>query len=223
MKKLLIIFITFFTLILCSSFTIDEIIIEDNSKEFDIDNIPSFEKHYVSEDFDMCGIGSVKSYMDYRLITSPSSKQFRYIYEHMNVDNETGFLYDKDGFIGAALGSHFGVIGDKFYFTLENGVTLPIVKIESKADRDTDSSNCYNPYDNSVIEFVIDTDIANYYFGQFGNNLVLSGNYGNYYAYRGNIVKVEKVSEESINNNLNYSKDNNTNNDLNIFYYGSGY
>lgn len=223
MKKSIIIFITFLTVITCSSFTIDETIIEDNNKEFDIDNIPSYLKTYAAEEYSMCGQGSVKSYMDYKLITSPSSKQFRFINEYMYVDEETGFLYDADGFVGAALGSHFGQIGDRFYFTLENGVTLPIVKIESKADRDTDSSNCYNPYDNSVIEFVVDTQIANNYFGQFGNNLVLSGNYGNYAAYKGNIVKVEKVTETKLNNEIIYSKNEDKNNDLNIFYYGSGY
>lgn len=223
MKKLIIILLTFLTITLCCSFTLDETIVRNNEGSFDIDNIPSYEKTYESEDYPLCGVGSVKTYMEYKLITSPSSKQYRYINEHMYVDEKSGFLYDEDGFIGAALGSHYGDIGDRFYFTLENGVVLPIVKIESKADRDTDESNCFNPNDNSVIEFVIDVAIANNFFGQYGNNLVLSGNYGNYSAYKGNIVKVEKVLEDKKDKSINYSTNNKTDNNLNIFYYGSGY
>ena len=141
-------------------------------------------------------------------------------------DNENDFqIYDEDGFIGAALGSYYGVIGDRFYFTFENDVTIPIVKIESKANIDTDDANCYNPNDNSVIEFVIDRYIADAYFGEYGNGLVLSGNYGNYPLFKGPIIKVEKVLEEEPKDTSIAYKSNqeNTNEDPNIFYYASGY
>lgn len=224
MKKTIIILITFLIVLLCSSFTIDENIVNGNNKDFDIDGIPSYEKTYITEDYDLCGDGSVKTYMDYRFITSVSSKQYQYIYNHMTVDPESGFLYDEDGFIGAALGRYFGDIGSKYYFTLENGVILPIVKIESKADIDTDDSNCFNPNDTSVIEFVIDVDKAKEYFGSLGTNLVLSGNYGNFSTYKGSIVKVEKVTDEKLNaKETKYSLSSNKTEDLNIFYYGSGY
>ena len=224
MKKIIILlfFIVIFTI--CSSFTIDDEIITINNKVFSIDKISSNDKKYKSESIETCGIGSVKSYMDYRAITDTASKQYKYIQEHMIVDNETGFLYDEDGFIGAALGRYYGVIGDRFYFTLENGVTLPIVKIESKADIDTDDNNCYNPYDNSTIEFVVDTDLANEYFGYYGNGLVLSGNYGNYPLFKGKIISVDKVLDEKIKDDPIYnSNKQNNNDDLNVFYYASGY
>ena len=190
MKKLLILLSIILIIPICSAFTLDEKIEENEQKIFSIDTLSSTEKKYKTEPIETCGIGSVKSYMDYRAITDTASKQYRFIQEHMTVDEETGFLYDEDGFIGAALGSFYGVIGDRFYFTFENGVTIPIVKIESKANIDTDSKNCYNPNDNSVIEFVIDKNIANEYFGEYGNGLVLSGNYGNHSLFKVQIIKI---------------------------------
>ena len=233
MKKYIILLLIIIAIPICLSFdysttstsTVDEILEEDGQKIFSMDLLGTSEKEFKSEPVQTCGIGSVKSYMDYRAITDPASKQYRYIQEHMTVDEETGFLYDEDGFIGAALGSYYGVIGDRFYFTFENDVTIPIVKIESKANIDTDDANCYNPNDNSVIEFVIDRYIADAYFGEYGNGLVLSGNYGNYPLFKGSIIKVEKVLEEEPKDTSIAYKSNqeNTNEDPNIFYYASGY
>ena len=224
MKKLIALLLLLLTIIVCSSFTSNEEVIVSEQKQFSIDSISSTERKYKTQEINTCGLGNVKSYMDYRAITNTASLQYKYIEEHMTVDEETGFLYDEDGFIGAALGSYYGKIGDRYYFTLENGVEVPIVKIESKADIHTDGSNCYNPNDGSVIEFVVDTDKANEYFGQYGNNLVLSGNYGNYPLLKGQIIKVEKVLDEKIESPISYQiEKNDTNKDIDIFYYASGY
>ena len=48
-----------------------------------------------------CHSSSIKSYMDYNAITLTTSKQYKYIKEHMSIDN--GLLYDSDGYIGVAL------------------------------------------------------------------------------------------------------------------------
>lgn len=224
MKKLLIIFITILTIIICQGFKVDDEIKEIENKVFSIKYLSTNEKKFKTETIDNCGEGLIKSYMDYRSVNSPSSKQYRFIRDYMEVDEETGFLYDKDGFIGAALGAYYGVIGDRFYFTLESGVVLPIVKIDSKADKDTDANNCYHPGDSSVIEFVIDKNIANEFYGEYGNGLVLSGNYGNYPLFKGAIVKVEKVLEDTNNNHLTYDTYSaNNNEDTSIYYYASGY
>lgn len=226
MKKYIVFLLIILAIPFCFAFTstIDKTIEEDEQKIFSINTLGAGDKIFKTESIETCGIGSVKSYMDYRAITDPSSRQYRFIQEYMTVDEETGFLYDKDGFIGAALGSFYGVIGDRFYFTFENGVTIPIVKIESKANIDTDSKNCYNPNDNSVIEFVIDRDIANEYFGYYGNGLVLQGNYGNYPLFKGRILKVEKVLDEDTDATIEYhAGQDNSIEDSNIFYYASGY
>lgn len=224
MKKLLKLLLIILIIPICSAFTLDETIDNNEQKIFCIDTLSSSDKKYKTQEIETCGYGSVKSYMDYRAITDTASKQYRFIAEHMTVDDETGFLYDEDGFIGAALGSYYGIIGDRFYFTFENGVTIPIVKIESKANIDTDSMNCFNPNDNSVIEFVIDKNIANDHFGYYGNGLVLSGNFGNYPLFKGKVMKIEKVLDEKNEKVIEYhANSQETNINTNIFYYASGY
>ena len=181
-----------------------------------------YQKAFESQEVGVCSISSVKTYEDYRLITSPSSKQFWYIREHMTVD-ESGFLYDEDGFIGAALGSYYGEIGDRFYFTLDTGIVLPLVKGEEKDDGDTDRTNCYHTIDGSIIEFVIDDEYAADYFGANGNGYVLNGNYNNYSLFSGSVVKVEKVLDEKIEKIVSYKVDENQPVNVDMFNYASGY
>ena len=169
---------------------------EEEEKPFHIDDLYDYQKEYVGVNAGVCGLGRSKTYMDYRAVTARDSVQYWFIRAHMTVDEETGFLYDEDGFIGVALGSYYGIIGDRYYFTLDTGVILPVVKIDEKADVDTDSNGCYHAEDGSVIEFVIDKNVANEFFGYYGNGLVLSGNYANYELFRGAIVAVEKVTDE---------------------------
>ena len=194
-----------------------------NSGAFTQRNFYDIERKYETREVGACAFGAVKSYMDYRAITNTSSRQYRFIRNYMEVDKTTGFLHDEDGFIGVALGSYYGVIGSRYYFTLDSGVTLPVVKIDEKDDRDTDASGCYHLYDSSVIEFVIDSDIANSYYGHYGNGLVLQGNFANYPLFRGNIVKVEEVLEEENPEHVSYGVYSEKDEGYSPFVYGSGY
>ncbi len=197
---------------------------EDEPKTFDIEDLYDYQKEFKAEETGVCSISSVKTYEDYRAITATGSRQYRFIRAHMTVDEETGFLYDEDGFIGVALGSYYGVIGDRFYFTLDSGVVLPLVKIDEKADIDTDGTGCAHTSDSSVIEFVIQRHIADDYFGRYGNGLVLSGNYNNYELFRGNISKVEIVLDERNEDYVTFEKTEEVSFDTNdIFDYASGY
>jgi len=190
---------------------------------FKLETLYDYQKEYKTEDAGVCAANDTKTYMDYRAITDTSSKQYKFIQENMTVDDKTGFLYDKDGFIGVALGSYYGEIGDRFYFTLDSGVVLPVIKIDSKADAHV-VNGCAHAGDGSVIEFVIDREKADEFFGQYGNGLVLSGNYNNYDLFHGEIVKVEKVLEEKNDSYVTYVD--NLNPDLDrqdYFNYASGY
>ena len=221
MKKFFTIFLVLLLTMCLCAFTPED---DDEEKPFDIDDLADYQKEYESEEIGVCSIGKAKTYMDYRAVTARDSRQYWYIYNFMTVDEETGFLYDEDGFIGVALGSYYGVIGDRYYFTLDSGVVLPLVKVEEKADVDTDYSGCYHTDDGSVIEFVIDKNIANSYFGYYENGLVLSGNYNNYELFRGSIASVEKVSDEKKTDYVTFEK---TETDIvlstDIFDYASGY
>lgn len=196
---------------------------DEDTDGFDINDLYDYQKEYKTEELSVCSANSAKTYMDYRMTTLVCSAQYQFLNYECTVDPKTGFLYDKDGFIAVALGSYYGEIGDRFYFTLDTGVVLPLVKGEEKDDGDTDWTNCYHTLDGSVIEFVIHDGYAADYFGANGNGYVLNGNYNNYPLFEGSIVKVEKVLDEKNDRIVSYALDMSDPVDIDIFNYASGY
>ncbi len=175
---------------------------ETTEFDFDVDDLSNYIREYKSTSIGACSTSSAKTYEDYRLITSTGSKQYQYIHNHMTVDDETGLLYDEDGFIGVALAYSFGEIGTRYYVVLDTGNIIPIVKVDAKAA--VDASNGCSANDNaSVIEFVINTEKAMAYFGS-ANGLASNGNFNNYPSLRGNIVDIELVSDEKIEEGIQY-------------------
>jgi len=196
---------------------------KEDSLGFDIDSLVNYQKEFVCEEIEVCSNSSVKSYMSYKSITSRSSKQYKYIQEFMDVDSKTGLLINSDNFIGVALGSYFGDIGSRYYFTLDSGIVLPIIKIEEKADEHV-YNGCSHRSDSSVIEFVIDTGIARQFFGEAKNGYILQGNFNNYSLFKGDIVKIEKVKEEVNPDYIeHYSKTSMDDINYNPYQYASGY
>ena len=220
MKKAGVLLFSIVVLLVLSGFRFD---INDNYGDFDINNLKDYHKEFESEEIELCASSSAKTYMDYRAIDLVSSRQYQFISNYLNVDKQTGFLYDEDGFIAVALGSYFGVVGDRYYFTLDSGVVIPVVKAEHKADEHTDYSGCYQIYDKSIIEFVVDSDYAAACFGDRGNGLVLNGNYNNYSLFEGDIVKIEKVLDEYNKHFVTYSINPSVSINDDIFNYASGY
>lgn len=142
----------------------------------------------------LLGDSDTKTYMDYRKITNTNSKQYQYIHNSGEIYvSEDGFLRTTDGldYIGVALGSYFGDIGDRFIFTLDTGIELRVVKVEAKADIHTDENNYQHAIDGSIIEFVVDPDKMDYAIHQ--NGYIYSGNFNNNEWLKGNIIKIEKV------------------------------
>lgn len=221
MKKYSCLGILLLVFILCGFTIYSNESVDDYS--FDLNNLYDYEKEYKTEEIEVCANTTAKTYMDYRMVTAVSSRQYQYIHNYLTVDKNTGFLYDDDGFIAVALGSYYGTIGDRYYFTLESGVVLPLVKSEEKADVDTDYTGCYHLIDTSIIEFVIDEDYASNYFWCNGNGYVLNGNYNNYSLFEGEIVRVEKVLDEKNEEIVSYSTSIELNKEKDVFYYASGY
>ena len=207
------------TIALCGFTFFDE---EDNDG-FDINDLYDYQKEYKTEELSVCSLNTAKTYMDYRMTTLVSSRQYQFLNYECTVDKETGFLYDEEGFIAVALGSYYGEIGDRYYFTLDSGIVLPLVKGEEKDDGDTDSTNCFQKWDGSVIEFVISDEYAASYFGANGNGYVLNGNYNNYSLFEGSFVKVEKVLNEKSEDIVSYSVETDIPTNVDIFNYASGY
>lgn len=136
---------------------------------------------------EVCSNSSVKTYMDYKKITNKSSKQWQFIHNSGQINIVNGYLMSGE-YIGVALGSYFGEIGSKFIFTLEDGKEIKVIKVEEKADAHT-INGCQQRWDNSVIEFVIDSD----YFPKAKNGYVYSGNFNNLEQFKGKIIKIEKI------------------------------
>lgn len=135
----------------------------------------------------VCSNSSVKTYMDYKKITNKSSKQWQFIHNSGQINIVNGYLMSGE-YIGVALGSYFGEIGSRFIFTLEDGKEIKVIKVEEKADAHT-INGCQQKWDNSVIEFVIDSD----YFPKANNGYVYSGNFNNLEQFKGKIIKIEKI------------------------------
>ncbi len=222
MKRLATVIAILLVMLLASGFSFS---VYDDSEEktFSLDDLYDYQKEYKTEELSVCSLNTAKTYMDYRMTTVVSSRQYQFIHNRCTVDRRTGFLYDEEGFIAVALGSYYGEIGDRYYFTLETGIVLPLVKAEEKADEDTNSSGCYHVEDGSVIEFVIDSDYARSYFSTYSNGLVLDGNYNNYSLFRGSIVKVEKALDEKREDLVTYKIDTDLPKQIDIFQYASGY
>ena len=72
------------------------------------------------KDIPVCSNSQTKTYMDYKMITDKSSKQWQYINASGRIKIENGYLME-DEYIGVALGSYFGEIGMKYIFTLDTG------------------------------------------------------------------------------------------------------
>lgn len=215
MKKTILLLI--FVILLCCGYTN-----KDETTGFSLNQLYDYQKKYVGEDIEVCSTSSSKTYMDYRSINLKASKQYKFIRQYMTVDETTGLLIDDEGFIGVALGTYFGTIGDRFYFTLDSGVVLPLIIIDSKSDSHT-YNGCVHRMDNSVIEFVIDNDVAAEYFGRFGNGYILQGNFNNYKLFHGGIERVERVTEQLNNEYVTYYQNNNIEYNQDIFEYASGY
>lgn len=132
-----------------------------------------------------CGTSSVKSYMDRSKITDKTSKQHRFIEENMEAKN--GLWFDREGYLGVALGSWFDEIGSRWIFELSSGELMYTVKIDEKDDKHT-INGCEQKDDKSIIEIVVDEETNPYWIGE--NGYILNGNFNN--VFEGTIVSVKK-------------------------------
>ena len=163
-----------------------------SNRGINVKKFANYRKMLGAEEIEVCASSSGKTYEDYRMITDETSNQYKPIKSKLKVDKKTGFLYDKDGFLAVALGYQFGPVGTRYYFTLDTGIVLPLIKTDEKDPKDA-SDGCAVDINGTVIEFVIDADAALKHFGTITNGLVLDGNYNNSPDFAGSIVKIERI------------------------------
>ena len=187
--------IYFFLLVLVVLMGLTAVLPVLTRKPYDLGSLQNYTKAFPSHSVGVCGDSADKTYEDYRKITDRTSDQYKLIHSSMKIDHRSGILYDKDGFIGVALGYQFGPVGTRYYFELDSGIILPVIKIDAKDPKDA-SNGCTVDINDSVLEFVIDSKKAARYFGTASNNLVLQGNFNRSEYFRGKILDIELVQEE---------------------------
>lgn len=112
----------------------------------------------IPSDYSNCDVpsnNSIKSYMDYRCITSRNSKQYKLQHSLAYTGNH-GIRMVGDRYC-VAVGSYYTTtIGQYIDIELENGNVIQGILADCKADAHTDSTNRINS-NGSVVEFVVDT------------------------------------------------------------------
>lgn len=144
----------------------------------------------------MMTTSTTKTYMDYRAITAKNSAQYRIIHSDRIEICKDGFLRDEDGFIGVAMGSYFGSVGERYICYLDNGKEIKVIKVEEKANQHTNNGFCGSA-NNDIIEFVIDTKADWMRKNRSGNGYIFSGNFNHYSEFNGKIVRIDKVVENN--------------------------
>ena len=128
--------------------------------------------------------GTFKSYMDYKAITNKRSTQYK-LQQFASTD-ENGLRRIDDLYM-IATGSYYGLVGDIYKVTLENGLVFEAVKGDAKSDKHTDSENKVCLHNGSVIEFIVDTEALH-------SDVKRSGSVSSI-GFEGSIVRLEKVGE----------------------------
>ena len=157
-----------------------EIVCEEVEAETETRNIitlPSIEEN------------SFKTYMDYRMITDTSSKQWEM--QQSAYTDENG-LRKIDDYYCVALGSGISdKLGNKFKITFESGETIKVIAADQKADRHTDSTNTYMDLGNgriNIIEFIVHTEKMPSIVRTMGDVSHMPGD-----KFYGNIVEMEAI------------------------------
>lgn len=144
-------------------------------------------KIYDEVSYEVPKIDNFYGYMDYRCITNTDSAQYKF-QQNCWTDSQ-GLRRQGDDYV-VALGSFYSInIGDRFYITLDTGITYTVVLGDCKADCHTNSTNQYTPAGDmiNIIEFIVDIPCLDYTVAQ-------SGNIGTYNNLSGNVVSITKIN-----------------------------
>ena len=119
--------------------------------------------------------------MDGSCITDTTSDAYAQL-SNMSVSNG---LYMEGKYVGIAMSSFYGGIGDKFMITLSSGKVFYGVMTDTKQNIHVDG-NYAHKVDGSVIEFIVDTNTLSQEVLNSGSLNVI---------YSGSIEKIERLEE----------------------------
>ena len=124
----------------------------------------------------VCSTSTFKSWMDYRAITSPSSKQYA-LQKEATTDKNYGFRLHGD-FVMVAMGPQYGPVGSKYIVEFEDGKVLKVIIGDIKHQGCTSD-------DGSMLEFIVDRHVVPEF-------LKVSGNFNA--LFQGRITVIREVS-----------------------------
>lgn len=105
--------------------------------------------------FSVPGNSGFKSYMPYTAITLKNSPQYKLQHQYAYTGNYG--IRQVNGRYCIALGTYYSKqIGTEIDLILKNGVVIPCILSDLKADRDTDSGNKVTLHNGCVAEFIVD-------------------------------------------------------------------
>ena len=119
-------------------------------QQIDYDSLPGTddEKQPPFETVPVCDPNSTfKSWMDYRKITSTTSRQWK-LQQHAKTD-ESGFRKIGEYFM-VAMAKQYGPVGTKYIITLSSGVSIPVIIGDVKS-----GTTCAHN-DGSILEHIVD-------------------------------------------------------------------
>ena len=132
-----------------------------------------------------------KTYEDGKYITNKSSSAYEWL-SKCSVDERGHYMYD-DKYHAVAMGNYFDDVGSKYCVTLDTGRIFYIIKCDVKQDKHT--TNRIIDSSGAMIEFIIDENMAEQYYGIGENGYILNGNFNNREEFQGRIISMEQIKE----------------------------
>ena len=110
-------------------------------------------------EMDVPSNNSFKSYMGAHKITDTSSAQYQLKSEYL--DSACGIKLVDDRYV-IAIGTYYTeTVGTRVDLVMDSGEVVPCIVGDVKADEDTDATNRQHNVDNSVVEFIVNSDTLN--------------------------------------------------------------
>jgi hypothetical protein len=127
--------------------------------------------------------GSFKTYMDYKTITTTTSKQWSL--QQLATTDSKGFRRLNNDYIVAVGTFYSEEVGKQLKVTLDSGRSFTAIVGDIKQNRHTDSNNQYIPTNGNIIEFIVDAEVLDPLALKLGNVSCLN--------FEGNIISIEEV------------------------------
>ena len=133
-------------------------------------------------------VNGFKSYMGVNSLNK-NSKQGKIVFSSKAYTNEDGLrMYREDGvdYYCVALGSYYGVVGDKFWVETDKGNVYRVIKADAKADKHTDATNRVTMHNGCLMEWIVEIN-------KLDPKVRRSGNIDNVPAVSGKIIRIVKI------------------------------